>query len=44
MYVIATNIGKVRLMPDYYMVGKDEDVYALRNHKGQITTIPNTLD
>ncbi|MEA1985176.1 MAG: KamA family radical SAM protein [Euryarchaeota archaeon] len=41
MYVIATNIGKIPLMPDYYIVGKDEEKYTLRNHKGQLTEIPN---
>ncbi len=41
MYVIATNIGKIPLMPDYYIVGKDESKYTLKNYKGQITTLPN---
>ena len=41
MYVIATNIGKVPLMPDYYIVDKDETEYRLRNYKGEITTLPN---
>ena len=41
MYVLATNIGKIPLMPDYYIVGKDEQSYRLRNHKGEETTIPN---
>ncbi len=41
MYVLATNIGKVPLMPDYYIVGKNEKEYALRNHKGEETKIPN---
>jgi len=41
MYVIATNIGKIPLMPDYYIVGKTEQEYALRNYKGQCTTLPN---
>jgi len=40
MYVIATNIGKIPLMPDYYILDKDEREYTLRNYKGQITTIP----
>ncbi len=41
MYVIATNIGKIPLMPDYYIAGKDEEKYTLRNYRGEITTIPN---
>ena len=41
MHVIATNIGKIPLMPDYYITGKDEENYHLRNHKGEVTSIPN---
>jgi len=41
MYVLATNIGKIPLMPDYYIVEKSEKEYRLRNYKGQFTTIPN---
>jgi lysine 2,3-aminomutase len=41
MYVIATNVGKIPLMPDYYMVKKTETEYTLRSYKGQLTTIPN---
>jgi len=41
MHVIATNIGKIPLMPDYYIEGKDEKEYHLRNHRGEVTTIPN---
>jgi len=41
MYVLATNIGKIPLMPDYYIEGKNEKEYALRNHKGEITSTPN---
>jgi lysine 2,3-aminomutase len=41
MYVIATNIGKIPLMPDYYIQGKTENEYILRNHLGQETRIPN---
>ncbi|PWW82048.1 MULTISPECIES: KamA family radical SAM protein [Prosthecochloris] len=41
MYVLATNIGKIPLMPDYYIVDKNEKEYALRNHQGKTTTIPN---
>ncbi|MCK5915525.1 MAG: KamA family radical SAM protein, partial [Deltaproteobacteria bacterium] len=41
MYVLATNIGKIPLMPDYYIVDKDDKEYTLRNYKGEITKIPN---
>ncbi len=41
MYVIATNVGKIPLMPDYYIQGKTETEYILRNHLGQETRIPN---
>ncbi|MBF0274795.1 MAG: KamA family radical SAM protein, partial [Nitrospinae bacterium] len=41
MYALATNIGKIPLMPDYYIVSKNESEYTLRNYKGEITKIPN---
>ncbi len=41
MYVIATNIGKIPLMPDYALMEKDDEKYTLQNYKGEITTIPN---
>ena len=41
MYVIATNIGKIPLMPDYYIMGKDDKEYTLKNHKGITTKWPN---
>lgn len=41
MYVIATNIGKIPLMPDYYIQGKNAKEYILKNHLGETTTIPN---
>lgn len=41
MYVIATNIGKIPLMPDYYIMGKDEKEYTLKNYEGKITKWPN---
>ena len=41
MYVIATNIGKIPLMPDYYIMGKDDKGYTLKNHKGITTKWPN---
>ncbi len=40
MYVIATNIGKIPLMPDYYIMGKDEKEYTLRNYQGKLTQWP----
>jgi lysine 2,3-aminomutase len=41
MYVLATNIGKIPLMPDYYIVDKNDKEYTLRNYKGETTKIPN---
>ena len=41
MYVIATNIGKIPLMPDYYIEGKTDKEYRLVNYKGERTTWPN---
>jgi lysine 2,3-aminomutase len=41
MYVLATNIGKIPLMPDYYIVDKNEKEYTIRNYMGETTTIPN---
>jgi lysine 2,3-aminomutase len=41
MYVLATNIGKIPLMPDYSIVDKNEQEYTLRNHNNDITKIPN---
>jgi len=41
LHVIATNIGKIPLMPDYYIQGKDAEQYTLQNHLGATTTIPN---
>jgi lysine 2,3-aminomutase len=41
MYVIATNIGKIPLMPDYSIVDKNEKEYTLRNYQGLYTTWPN---
>lgn len=41
MYVLATNIGKIPLMPDYYIIDKNEKEYTLKNHKGEVVKIPN---
>ena len=40
MYVIATNVGKIPLMPDYYIVDKDETQYTLKSYRGELTTMP----
>ncbi|RQD78760.1 MAG: KamA family radical SAM protein [Desulfonatronospira sp. MSAO_Bac3] len=40
MYVIATNIGKVPLMPDYYLKEKTDEEYVLRNYLDQNTSLP----
>ena len=44
MYVIATNIGKIPLMPDYYIIEKNEKEYTLKNYQGIYTTWPNMPD
>jgi lysine 2,3-aminomutase len=41
MHVLATNIGKIPLMPDYYIVDQNKNEYTLRNYKGETTKIPN---
>jgi lysine 2,3-aminomutase len=41
MYVIATNIGKIPLMPDYYICEKNEKEYTLKNYEGITTHWPN---
>jgi len=41
MYVIATNYGKIPLMPAYYIKSKNEKEYTLRSYKGFETTLPN---
>ena len=41
LYVVATNIGKIPLMSDEYIVDKNEKEYTLRNYKGDITKLPN---
>lgn len=40
LYVIATNIGKIPLMPDYSIQERGTTHYTLRNYKGQTTTLP----
>ena len=44
MYVVATNIGKIPLMPDYYIAAKNEKEYTLKNYQGKITHWPNVPD
>jgi lysine 2,3-aminomutase len=41
MYVVATNIGKIPISRDYYMVEENEAEYVFRNYKGEQTTLPN---
>jgi lysine 2,3-aminomutase len=41
MYVIATNIGKIPLMSDSYIEEKNDGEYILRNHRGQLTSVPS---
>lgn len=40
MYVIATNIGKIPLMPDYYIQERTPEQYILKNYKGETTSLP----
>ena len=44
MHVVATNVGKIPLMPDYYISEKNDDEYLLCNHKGQATKLPNVSE
>jgi len=41
MYVVATNIGKIPIAPDYYFLEKNETTYVFRNYRGETTTLPN---
>jgi len=41
MYVWATRIGKIPLMPDYYIMEKNEKEYTLKNYRGELITLPN---
>jgi len=41
MFVVATNIGKIPISPDYYFIEKNETEYTFRNYKGDLTTLPN---
>ncbi len=41
MYVIATRIGKIPLMPDYYISDKNDKEYTLKNYEGITTQWPN---
>ncbi|ACN16018.1 YodO [Desulforapulum autotrophicum HRM2] len=43
-YVIATNIGKIPLMGNDYMIEKTEKEYRLRNYLGEETILPNIPD
>ena len=40
MYVIATNVGKIPLMPDYYIAEKTKTEYILKNYEGITTNWP----
>ncbi len=41
MYVVATNFGKIPLMPDYYILGNGGTKYRLQSYKKDITSIPH---
>ncbi len=38
-YVVATNIGKIPITPDYYLVNKSKEKYTLCNYQGEKTDI-----
>lgn len=40
MYVVATNFGKIPLMPDYYILGNGGTKYRLQSYKKDLTSIP----
>jgi lysine 2,3-aminomutase len=44
MYVLATNIGKIPLMPNYSITDKTAAEYTLKNHKGETTRVPNIAE
>lgn len=44
LYVVATNIGKIPLMPDYYMLNSDNHSYTLQNHRGETTQLPRIAE
>ncbi len=41
MYVVASNFGKIPLMPDYYILEKGEETYKLQSYKKEIAYSPN---
>lgn len=41
MYVVATRIGKIMLMPDYSFAEKTDKEYTLLNYKGETINLPN---
>ena len=44
MYVVATRIGKIPLMPDYSIVDKNEQEYTLRNYQGKTLKWPTICE
>ncbi len=41
MYVISSNVGKIPLMPDYYILEKGEEEYKFRSYREDIAYLPN---
>ncbi len=41
MYVVSSNVGKIPLMPDYYILEKGEDKYKFRSYREDIAYLPN---
>ncbi|MCX6053459.1 MAG: KamA family radical SAM protein [Chloroflexi bacterium] len=39
-YVVATNIGKIPLLPDYYIIDQGEEYYTLQNYQGKTLQWP----
>ena len=42
--VVATNQGKIPLMPDYSIVDRNDTEYTLKNHHGELTRLANIAD
>ncbi len=40
MYVVATNVGKIPLMPDYYIKERRSDEYTLINYRSETVKLP----
>jgi hypothetical protein len=43
-YVVSTNVGKIPMMFDNYIVERTEEEVILRNYNGELTTLPNVTN